>query len=80
MVSTVLMQQADEAERCAREAQPAMTLTCDRGIEHDTAVLSLIKTAVLRIFQQVDKFLAGGHARHLHTAASWLTSRQLETA
>ncbi len=57
-----------------------MTLAYDRGIEHDTAVLSLIKTAVLRILQQVDKSLAGGHARDLNRAATRLASRQLETA
>ena len=76
----MLLQQADEAERCAGEAWPAMTLACDCGVEHDTAVLSLIKTAVLRILQQVDKSLTGGHGRDLDRAATRLASRQLETA
>lgn len=74
---TVSSKEANETNSCTGKALPAMALACHCRVEHYTAVLPLIKAAVLGILKQLYKLSAGRHAGHLEGIAERLTSWKL---
>lgn len=53
--------QGEQAKRGPRKTVPAMAVVRQRRVEHNTAILCLIKAAVLGILEQLHKTLTSRH-------------------